>query len=51
MIVLGAILLAAGFFLDIGGFWTGGVVLLVIGLILRVARRKGHPIGGRRHYY
>lgn len=51
MIVLGAILLAAGFFLDIGWLWTGGGVLIVIGLILMVAGRMGHAIGGRRHYY
>lgn len=51
MIILGAIALAAGFFLDIGWLWTGGVVLIAIGLILTVAGRMGHAIGGRRHYY
>ena len=51
MIVLGAVLLAAGFILNIGWLWTGGVVLIVIGLILMVAGRMGHAVGGRRHYY
>lgn len=51
MIILGAILLAAGFFFDIGLLWTAGVVLIVIGLVLMIAGRMGHAIGGRRHYY
>ncbi|MGY0481916.1 DUF6131 family protein [Mycobacteroides abscessus] len=51
MIILGAILLAAGYFLDIGLLWTAGVVLMVIGLVLLVADRMGHAVGGRRHYY
>ncbi|MEU9805926.1 DUF6131 family protein [Mycobacterium sp. NPDC050853] len=51
MIILGVILLAAGFLLNIGLLWTIGVVLLVIGLVLMVAGRMGHAIGGRSHYY
>lgn len=51
MIILGAILSAAGYFLDIGLLWTAGVVLMVIGLVLLVAGRMGHAVGGRRHYY
>lgn len=45
MIILGAILLAAGYFLDIGLLWTAGVVLMVIGLVLLVAGRMGHAVG------
>lgn len=30
---------------------TIGVILLVIGLVLMVAGRAGHAVGGRRHYY
>jgi Family of unknown function (DUF6131) len=51
MIVLGVILLIAGFLLKISLLWTIGVVLLVIGLVLMVMGRAGHAIGGRRHYY
>lgn len=51
MIILGAILLIAGFLLNIGMLWTAGLVLLVIGLVLMVAGRMGHAIGGRPHYY
>lgn len=51
MVLLGAILLLAGFLLDIGPLWTAGLVLLVIGVVLMVAGRMGHAVGGRRHYY
>lgn len=51
MIILGLILLVAGYFLDIGLLWTAGVVLMVVSLILMVAGRMGHAVGGRRHYY
>ncbi|WP_109551519.1 DUF6131 family protein [Mycobacteroides franklinii] len=51
MIILGVIMLAAGFLLNIGWLWTVGVVVLVIGLVLMVAGRMGHAVGGRRHYY
>ncbi|MGH3726134.1 MAG: DUF6131 family protein [Mycobacterium sp.] len=51
MIILGAILLLAGFLLNIGMLWTAGLVLLVIGLVLMVAGRMGHAVGGRPHYY
>lgn len=45
MIILGAILLAAGYFLDIGLLWTAGVVLMVIGLVLLVAVAWVTPSG------
>ncbi|MGW4097542.1 DUF6131 family protein [Mycobacterium sp. NPDC004974] len=51
MIVLGVILLIAGFLLKISLLWTIGVVLLIIGLVLMVMGRAGHAIGGRSHYY
>jgi len=51
MIVLGIILLVAGFLFKISLLWTVGLVLLIIGLVLMVAGRTGHAIGGRRHYY
>lgn len=51
MIVLGAVLLVAGFLLGIPLLVTVGIIVLVIGLVLMVAGRTGHAIGGRRHYY
>jgi Family of unknown function (DUF6131) len=51
MIILGIILLVAGFLLGISLLWTIGLVLLVIGLVMMVAGRTGHAVGGRRHYY
>lgn len=51
MIVLGIILLIAGFVLSIHILWTIGIILLVVGLVLMVAGRMGHAVGGRRHYF
>lgn len=51
MIVLGIILLIAGFVLSIPVLWTIGIIVLVIGLVLLVAGRMGHALGGRRHYF
>jgi Family of unknown function (DUF6131) len=54
MIVLGIILLLIGLFVQttISSFLTtAGVILIVVGLVLMVAGRTGHAIGGRRHYY
>lgn len=51
MIVLGIVLLIAGFLLKISLLWTIGVILLIIGLVLMVMGRTGHAVGGRRHYY
>jgi hypothetical protein len=51
MIVLGIVLLLAGFLFKISLLWTVGVILLVIGVVLMVAGRAGHAVGGRRHYY
>ncbi|WP_280396816.1 DUF6131 family protein [Nocardia carnea] len=51
MIVLGLILLIAGYLLGIGLLTTVGIILLVIGAVLAVAGSVGRPVGGRRHYY
>lgn len=51
MIVLGIILLVAGFLLTIPILWTLGIILVVVGVILMLLGSVGHAIGGRRHYY
>ncbi|SBS77733.1 conserved hypothetical protein [uncultured Mycobacterium sp.] len=51
MIILGIILLIAGFLLKISLLWTIGIILLVIGAILAIVGSTGRAIGGRRHYY
>lgn len=51
MIVLGIILLIAGFVLKISILWTIGIILVVIGVVLWVLGSMGRAVGGRRHYY
>ena len=51
MIIIGIILLIAGFVLKISILWTIGIVLLVIGVVLMLMGRMGRAVGGRRHYY
>ncbi len=51
MIILGILLLIAGFVLKISILWTIGIVLLVIGVVLMLMGRMGRAVGGRRHYY
>jgi hypothetical protein len=51
VIILGIILLIAGFVLKISILWTIGIVLLVIGVVLMLMGRMGRAVGGRRHYY
>jgi len=51
MIILGIVLLIAGFLLKIHILWVIGVILLVIGVVLMLMGRMGHAVGGRRHYY
>ena len=51
MIILGIILLIAGFVLKISILWTIGIILLVIGAVLMLMGRTGRAVGGRRHYY
>ena len=48
MIILGIVLLIAGFVFKISILWTIGIVLLVIGVVLMVMGRMGHAVGGRR---
>jgi Family of unknown function (DUF6131) len=51
MIILGIILLVAGFLLNISILWTVGIVVLIIGLVLTVMGSMGRAVGGRRSYY
>lgn len=51
MIVLGVILLVAGFLLKISILWTLGIIVLVIGVVLFALGSVGRTVGGRRHYY
>ena len=51
MILLGIVLLIAGFVFKISILWTIGVILIVIGAVLWVLGSMGHAVGGRRHYY
>src|SRR5690349_16486310 len=51
MIILGIILLIAGFLLKMSILWTIGIILLIIGAVLAIMGRTGRAVGGRRHYY
>jgi hypothetical protein len=51
MIILGIILLVAGFLFKISILWTVGLIVLVIGVILTVMGSMGRAVGGRRTYY
>lgn len=51
MIVLGIILLIAGFLLKISILWTIGIILVVVGLVLTLLGSTGRAVGGRRTYY
>jgi hypothetical protein len=51
MIVLGIILLIAGWLLGISILWTIGIILVVIGVILWILGSMGRAVGGRRHYF
>lgn len=51
MIVLGIILLIAGFLLKISILWTIGIILIVVGLILTLLGSMGRAVGGRKTYY
>jgi uncharacterized membrane protein HdeD (DUF308 family) len=51
MILLGIVLLIAGFVFKISILWTIGVILVVIGVVLMLMGRMGHAVGGRRHYF
>jgi hypothetical protein len=51
MIILGVVLLLAGFLLGIAILWTLGVIVLIVGLILFALGRAGHGVGPRSHYW
>jgi Family of unknown function (DUF6131) len=51
MIILGIILLIAGFLLKISILWTIGIILVVVGLVLTLLGSAGRAVGGRRTYY
>jgi hypothetical protein len=51
MIILGIILLIAGFLLKISILWTIGIILLVAGVILAIVGSTGRAVGGRRHWF
>jgi hypothetical protein len=51
MIILGIVLLIAGFLLKISILWTLGIILLAVGAILAILGGTGRAIGGRRHYF
>jgi uncharacterized protein DUF6131 len=51
VIILGVVLLLAGFLTGIAILWTIGVILLVVGLILFLLGRTGHGVGPRSHYW
>ena len=51
MIILGIILLLAGFLLKISILWTIGIIVLIIGVVLTVMGSMGRAVGGRRTYY
>jgi len=51
MIILGIVLLIAGFLLKISIVWTIGIILVVVGLVLTLLGSTGRAIGGRRTYF
>ena len=51
MIVLGIILLIAGFLLKISILWTIGIILVIVGVVLALLGSTGRAVGGRRHYF
>jgi hypothetical protein len=51
MIILGIVLLVAGFLLKISILWTLGILSLVVGAILAILGSTGRAVGGRRHYF
>ncbi|MBV8928861.1 MAG: hypothetical protein JO152_07035 [Mycobacteriaceae bacterium] len=51
MIILGIILLVAGFLLKLHILWIIGIILLVVGAALAILGATGRAVGGRRHYF
>jgi hypothetical protein len=46
MIILGIILLIAGFLFKISILWTIGIIVLVIGVVLAILGATGRAVGG-----
>jgi hypothetical protein len=51
MIILGIVLLIAGFLLKMSIVWTIGIILVVVGLVLTLLGSTGRAVGGRRTYF
>jgi hypothetical protein len=51
MIILGVVLLIAGFLLNISVLWTIGIVLVVAGVVLAILGGTGRKVGGRAHWF
>lgn len=51
VIIIGLICLLIAWLLAIPPLWTIGIILIVVGLILALLGRFGHPVYGHRHYY
>jgi uncharacterized membrane protein (UPF0136 family) len=51
MIILGIVLVIAGFLLHLNILWTIGLILVVVGAVLAVMGSAGRAVGGRRHYF
>lgn len=51
MIAFGIFLLIIGFLTKISFVWSLGVVVLVIGLVLRFLGAIGHAVRGRSHRF
>jgi hypothetical protein len=49
MIIVGIVLLAAGFLLNISFLWSLGIVVVIVGLLMELVGRTGHAVGGRGH--
>lgn len=51
MVILGLVLVLIAYLVGIPIFYTIGVILLVVGLILILAGAAGHPVGGRAYWW
>ncbi|GAB4586897.1 DUF6131 family protein [Nocardia sp. NPDC127526] len=51
MVILGLILIVAGWLLGISILVTIGIIVLIVGIAFWVLGYAGRPVGGRRHYY
>lgn len=51
LIIIGIVLLLAGFLTGIAILWTLGIIVLLVGLVLLLLGRTGRPVRGRSHYW